>query len=76
MKIDQSHFDGIEQLLREVLNLLGGKISGRDRTDVVDYLDHGEYGIAYELLTFVLDNQQITRPPLLREAGKKMGMTD
>ncbi len=76
MTTGQSHFNEIEQVLREVLNEVGEKMPDRDRNDVVDYLDHGEYGVAYELLGFVLDHQKIARPPLLVEVGKRMGIAD
>jgi hypothetical protein len=76
MTIDRAHLDGIDHLLRRTLGLVEEQITDRNRTDVLDYLDHGEYGVAYELLIFILDNQQISRPSLLRDVGKRMGMTD
>lgn len=69
-------YDDIERLLRESLNQVEVGMSDRDRKDVVEYLDFGEYGIAYELLTFVLDRERIDRPDSLRKAGHKMGMND
>ena len=76
MTKDQAYYDDIERLLRESLTQVEMHISDRDRKDVTEYLDFGEYGVAYELLTFVLDKARICRPDSLSEAGQKMGMKD
>jgi len=69
-------YDDMERLLRESLNQVAADMSDRDRKDVVEYLDFGEYGIAYELLTFILDRERIDRPDSLRKAGCKMAKDD
>jgi hypothetical protein len=51
-------------------------MSDKARRDVSEYLDHGEYGVAYELLTFLLDGQNLERPVILIEAGRKMRMAN
>ena len=76
MTKDQAYYDDIERLLRESLRQVEVHISDSDRRDVTEYLDFGEYGVAYELLTFVLDKGRIERPDSLSEAGQKMGMKD
>ncbi|MGU7771831.1 hypothetical protein ACV229_16880 [Burkholderia sp. MR1-5-21] len=76
MTRDQLHFDELERLLRESLESVAKHLSDQDRSDVSEYLDHGEYGVAYELLAFVLDKQRLAWPVTLVEAGKKMGMVD
>ncbi len=70
----QSHFDKLEQLLKESLESVAKKLSDQDREDIGEYLDYGEYGVAYELLVFVLDKQELPQPITLVEAGKKLGL--
>ncbi|CAG2308858.1 hypothetical protein BCCR75502_03499 [Burkholderia sola] len=74
MTVERPNFNEIESLLRRALDLVASKIPDRDRGDVSEYLDHGEYGVAYELLEFVLDKQQVAHPDFLSEAARKMGM--
>jgi len=62
--------------LRNALESLAEQLSAPDRRDVGEYLDHGEYGAAYELLTFLLDKKQLAWPITLKEAGKQMGLSD
>ncbi len=76
MTADPNHYAKLENLLRGALDQVGAALSERDRTDVSEYLDHGEYGVAYELLTFVLDKQQIAHPKELRQAGGEMGLLE
>lgn len=75
MTIHQEPYDEIERLMRESLVQVERKISEQDRSDVAEYIEFGEYGVAYELLTCVLDKQQIAHPESLNAAGKIMGMT-
>lgn len=76
MKLDQSYYDELERLLRESLDSASKNLSDQDRRDVSEYLDHGEYGVAYELLACALNKQHVERPAPLVKAGKKMGMVD
>jgi hypothetical protein len=71
---DKSHLDELERLLEESLAAVEADLSDQDRSDVREYLDHGEYGAAYELLAFVLDKQLLAHPTALIEAGRKMRM--
>jgi hypothetical protein len=48
-------------------------LSGGSATE---YLAYGEYGVAYELLVFVLDKQHIERPDQLQQAGSEMGLLE
>jgi hypothetical protein len=74
MTMQQERYDEIERLMRESLAQVGREISEQDRNDVAEYIDFGEYGVAYELLICVLDKQQITHPESLKIAGKMMGI--
>lgn len=75
MTMQQEPYDEIERLLRESLVEVEREISEHDRNDVAEYIEFGEYGVAYELLTCVLDKQQIVYPESLSVAGKMMGMS-
>jgi hypothetical protein len=74
MTMQQEPYGEIERLMRESLVQVEREISEQDRHDVAEYIEFGEYGVAYELLTCVLDKQQITHPEPLKAAGKMMGM--
>ncbi|WP_155294366.1 MULTISPECIES: hypothetical protein [Burkholderia] len=73
MTVDESHLDELPRLLQESLAAIETELSEQDRSDVREYLDHGEYGGAYELLAFVLDKQKLPQPTALIVAGRKMG---
>lgn len=75
MTMQQEPYDEIERLMRESLAQVEKDFSEQDRTDVAEYIDFGEYGVAYELLTCVLDKQQIAHPESLKVAGKMMGIS-
>ncbi|WP_043342655.1 hypothetical protein [Cupriavidus basilensis] len=76
MTADINRYAKIEKLLRDALDQVGSALSDRDKADVSEYLDYGEYGVAYELLTFLLDKQQIAHPKELRQAGGEMGLLE
>ncbi len=75
MTMQQERYDEIERLMRESLAQVEREVSEQDRNDVAEYIDFGEYGVAYELLTCVLDKQQIAHPESLKVAGKVMGIS-
>ncbi len=66
----------LERNLWDALESVAKELSTQDRRDIGEYLDHGEYGAAYELLTFLLDKKQLAWPITLKEAGKQMGLSD
>ncbi|WGY73046.1 hypothetical protein KEC55_33915 [Burkholderia cepacia] len=74
MTVNKSHLDELERLLQKSLAAVETDLSEQDRSDVREYIDHGEYGVAYELLAFVLNKQKLAHPTALIEAGRKMGM--
>ena len=75
MTMQQKPYDEIDRLMRESLVQVEKEISEQNRNDVAEYIEFGEYGVAYELLTCVLDKQQIVYPEPLNVAGKIMGMS-
>jgi len=75
MTMQLERYDEVERLMRESLAQVDKDVSEQDRNDVAEYIDFGEYGVAYELLICVLDKQQIAHPESLTVAGKMMGMS-
>lgn len=69
------HLHSVEKLLEESLAEVATQIRRQDHSDITEYIDHGEYGVAYEMLTFVVDRAGILRPATLNEVGKRMGMS-
>lgn len=76
MTADPNRYAKLEKLLRDALDQVSTVLPECDKTDVSEYLDYGEYGVAYDLLTFVLDKQQIAHPKELRQAGGEMGLLE
>lgn len=76
MTADPNYYVKVEKLLRDALDQVGTTLSERDKADVSEYLDYGEYGVAYELFTFVLDKQQIAHPKVLHQVGRAMGLLE
>lgn len=60
------------RLVTESIAAVESDLSEQDRSDVREYHVHGEYGVAYELLAFVLDKTQVAHPTALIEGGRKM----
>lgn len=73
--MQQERYDEVERLMRESLAQVDKDVSEKDRNDVSEYIDFGEYGVAYELLISVLDKLQIAHPKSLTVAGKMMGIS-
>ncbi len=57
----------IEKLLLRLLNLLLGVFNGSEATEVQDFIDAGEYGLALETLVDIVieDNKQISHESFL-----------
>lgn len=72
----ESSLEEFEPDLRNALESVAKQLPAQDLRDVEEYLDYGEYGVAYELLIFLLDKQQLAWPVTLKEAGMQMGFAD
>ncbi|NSX06956.1 MafI family immunity protein [Cupriavidus gilardii] len=65
----ESSLEEFEPDLRNALESVAKQLPAQDLRDVEEYLDYGEYGVAYELLIFLLDKQQLAWPvTLIRKA--------
>ena len=71
-----SYYDELETLLKGAYGVLAADLSEQDRNDVEEYLEHGEYGVAYDLLRFLVENEQLVLPESLTMAGRLMGMCE
>ncbi|MFA5839039.1 MAG: MafI family immunity protein [Candidatus Margulisiibacteriota bacterium] len=60
-------FVKLEKDMLSLLDQIGDVFSASERKDVVDFIDHGEYGLALETLSdiFVEGNKNLTRTWLL-----------
>jgi hypothetical protein len=71
MKI--GHFDRLEELMSEAILELRPLMSDQGAADAQMYIEHDEFGVAWELLWFIVNNNNIIPPNSLLESGKMMG---
>ncbi len=67
-------FQKIENLMIESLNQVSEYVDDRDRKDVLEYIDHQEYGVAWELLWSILIDKKLDIPESMKVSGKMMGL--
>lgn len=68
--LDQSTAENLKTLIANSLTMMADRVPPDDANDVQDYVDHGEYGIAWELLWHFVGDAP---PPPLVAAGRLMG---
>ncbi|MBC8719180.1 hypothetical protein [Ochrobactrum sp. Marseille-Q0166] len=68
------NFQKIESLLIESLNKVSEYIDDKDHKDVQEYINHQEYGVAWELLWCILVDKQVIIPESMRISGRMMGL--
>jgi len=75
MKMNQSkeYYQELEQLLVNTLNEVKIHISEQDYCDVQDYIEHGEYGVGWELLWHLTQEKNLVVSGDLVICGEKMG---
>jgi hypothetical protein len=71
-----SSYSEIEVLLKIAFSELFAILSAQDCGDVEEYLDHGEYGVTYDLLKFVAEREGVALPESLMAAGRVMNVPD
>ncbi|WP_376711361.1 hypothetical protein [Pseudochrobactrum lubricantis] len=64
----------IESLLMDSLNRVSECIDDKDGKDVLEYIHHQEYGVAWELLWCILIDKKLDIPESMRISGKMMGL--
>lgn len=74
-KIDPIDYGRLEARLREILNADLPDVAASDRGDIQEYIDHGEYGLAFELLCAVLKDVQNPISLAVYEALVQAGVT-
>jgi len=62
----------LEELLSKALILMKSNLDKKDFNDINEYIEFGEYGVAYDLFIFVLDKLKINYPAELTLAGTLM----
>jgi len=67
------HFKKLEILMVSALDQAKPYISGTVCDDVKSFVDHGEYGVGWELLWFAIQSEKVTPSADLIECGKRMG---
>jgi hypothetical protein len=75
--MNSEHFERIEEALSEVLSIVKDNLNYLDIAAVQEFIDVGEYGLAYERLWDTLPstlNQEVREK--LRQAGASMGYSD
>ncbi len=53
-------YEDIERRLNELLVEIGETLSDSEKREVVDFIGHGEYGLALETLCFILAEEKKT----------------
>ncbi|MCP1229363.1 hypothetical protein [Acetobacter fabarum] len=66
----------IECLLNDSISIIESKISKNDMDDVKEYVEHGEYGVACDLLSFLFKKNNLSVPASLSHAAILMGMRE
>jgi len=78
MKDIEKHREELSNLLRPVLDLMGPKLTCKDRKLFAEFVDNYEFGVAVEWLEAAATDQQLEIPPAAWEAiaaaKSKMGM--
>lgn len=69
----EEYYQALAKLLTTSLEEVKGVLSEQDYNDVRDYIDHGEYGVGWDLLWELLNLRQLSPPVGLIECGRKMG---
>ena len=69
----KEYFETLEKLLTASLEGVKEYLSEQDHADIKDYIDHGEYGVGWDLLWHLVHMQQLPVPPELIECGQRMG---
>ncbi len=68
------YYQTLSTLLRSSLDEVKESLSDEDYTAIRDHLDHGAYGVAWELLWDLLHAHPLPIPADLVECGRRMGI--
>lgn len=64
----------VEQLLKSALEGVQKDLPQQEYQDVSDYIEYGEYGVAWELLVHVLVTQNLQLSDDIIRSGQMMGL--
>lgn len=71
--MSEEDFNTLEQLLNASLEHTRPYISSQNYEDVKDYIEHGEYGVGWELLWYLVNDKGFPIPAELIKCGDMMG---
>jgi len=63
----QKHWDRLEALIRQSLESVRAMIPGKDADWVEQFLDHNEFGVAYDWLAGAIEQHSIIVDDVTRE---------
>jgi hypothetical protein len=67
-----AHYAELERLLNDVLKQLHKQLPPRTRADALAYIDHAEYGLAWEVLWDLVHKDRLPVPVDLAKCGQLM----
>lgn len=70
------HFQTISKHMTEALEELRSELGHQDYLDVKEYIDYGEYGVAWELLWHIVKHEGLVIPSGLLLSGRMMGLNN
>lgn len=66
----------LENLMSIALKEFSPNLSEQDIKNITEYIMHGEYGVAWELLWYLVDEQDLIPSEELILAGQEMGLME
>ena len=72
-RLPMDYYKTLEKFLTASSNSVALYLSEQEQADVKSYIDHAEYGVAWELLWYLVQERRSHIPPELIECGEKMG---
>ena len=72
--MNDTHGQNLELLMIDSLKHMKQNMIDVDISDVQEYIDHGEYGVAWDLMWHIAINNKINIPDALISSGKIMGL--
>lgn len=74
MILNKEYYIKLRDLISLSLEELKPKLSEQEIIDIQDYINVGEYGVAYDLLSYVIQDKSLNFPENLKIAAKMMGL--
>jgi hypothetical protein len=72
-RTSEAHLSQLEHLLRLSLDQVSNLLTEQEIIDIQEYIQHGEYGVGWELLWFIIKERELPEPSELKQCGVEMG---